>query len=239
MLEMNQMKYKCAIFSVTVMFGMIASATHAVAADEPITGVVVDQNRHVVAWTKGTYDYTPAPEIADGLTTIYTNLGTHYPKGVYTAPVASSIIGPNSPAGPEQWLAVAFKPTKNITIKEIFVAAGYSGLGTNEVTVNLYADKSGIPGKLLQSWHKTDLPPAGSCCDLVEADSKAGIPVKGGTQYWIALEETAKGNFITWNDNSTKTVASKDGIPQATSDGTKWVAHGLITPPPSFGVYGN
>jgi hypothetical protein len=227
------------MWGAAIVFGVVAGGGQAAAVDGPYTGVMLGKDRKVMAWTRGVHGFTMPPPIPKGLTTIFSNLGTHDPKGVYTAPVAYTVTGPGSPTGTEQWLAIQFVPAVTARIKEIYVAAGYAGLGQNQVTVSLYSNAGGVPGTLLQSWQEVNLPEAGACCDLVVAKSSPGIQVNSGVPYWIALEPMDQGALIPWSQNSTKTVVPYDELPQAYSDGTTWTAEGMLQSPPAFGIYGN
>jgi len=57
------------------------------------------------------------------LVTIFSNLASKYPKGVYWCCSGYNVMGPNSGVG-EQWMAAAFTPDADGTVTKIEVGAG-------------------------------------------------------------------------------------------------------------------
>jgi hypothetical protein len=179
--------------------------------------------------------YMPLAASSRKRTVIFDNLATLDPKGVYIADTGYTIGGPQSPIG-QIWFAAAFTPAANATITEVDVAAGYIEGTKNEVLVEVYSDASGVPGTALWS-HKASLPPAGDCCVVAKVKDKTGIPVKAGTQYWIAIQsaKNASDIFASWNFNDADQVDSALG---AENDGSGWKAVATL-PNAAFAIYGD
>ena len=143
------------------------------------------------------------------LVTIFSNLASKYPKGVYWCCTGYNVMGPNSGVG-EQWMAAAFTPDADGTVTKIEVSAGWSE-GTNGIVISLNNDDNGMPGQALQTWNVSDLPFFGTCCTLLKVSSQ-GIPVTGGQQYWVMLKTNGRelNTVDAWN------VSDADQIDQAT-----------------------
>jgi hypothetical protein len=139
---------------------------------------------------------------ATKLYTIYSNLGSK--TDAYDDSTGLTVNGPAASGG-EQWVAVPFTPKNNAEVTKIEVAVQYDQ-GTNGVTISLYTDKSGLPGKPLHTWNLTNLPTFGTCCTLDVAKDAKGLNVKKGTQYWIV----ASTNKSTENASDAWDVNYKD-----------------------------
>ena len=154
--------------------------------------------------------YTPAHAPA-GLTTIFSNLGKKYPKGVYECCSGAGVTGPNNVFGDAmRWSAMAFTPASNTTVKRIEIGAGWTNNGTNKLAVSLYSDSGGVPGTEIKRWHASSLPIYTFCCTTVSVHSAVGVPVSAGVQYWIVLrtDNTDPDTAIIWNYNTTNQVDS-------------------------------
>src|SRR5262249_36770525 len=101
---------------------------------------------------------------AFGPVTIFSNIAKKYPNSLYLCCDPYFIDGPTA-GGHMLWDAESFTPASNHTITRIQIAAGYGG-GTNEIVVALYNDNAGVPGTLIKSWRRKNLPLAYSCCAL-------------------------------------------------------------------------
>jgi hypothetical protein len=166
--------------------------------------------------------------------TIFSNLASKYPKGVYWCCSGYNVMGPNSGAG-EQWMAGAFTPDSDRTVTKIEVAAGWSE-GTNGIVISLNNDNNGMPGQALKTWNVSDLPFFGTCCTLLKVSSQ-GIPVTGGQQYWVMLRtNNSELNTVdAWN------VSDADQVDQATIasfSGNEWNVF-QAAPGVAFAVKGN
>lgn len=171
-----------------------------------------------------------------GLVTIFSNLATTYPNGLYWCCTGYNVMGPNSGAG-VQWMAAAFTPDANHTVTQIDVGAGYSQQGTNGIVVSLNLDRNGKPGKALKKWVASGLPSFGTCCGLVTVSDNSGIQVNGGQQYWIVLS-TNKSETDTvdgWNVDDTDQVNMST---LASYSGTKWYVF-QASPGVAFAVSGS
>jgi hypothetical protein len=211
--------------------GAVPGVTSALAAPEP--GTVVDHGGKVVLLRHKAGSYTPPLAHKSKIPAIYENFAPSYPKGLYYAAEGASLSGPHTIHG-QYWQAAAFTPAATATVKEVDVAAGYIN-GTNKVTIGLYADASGVPGKELWS-HATALPDFGDCCAIVALDDKAKVQVVAGTQYWVVMTTPAKSADLmaAWNLNVFDQV--DPGI-VAINTGTGWLA-GSAQTQYAFGVYG-
>jgi len=141
---------------------------------------------------------TPGTELG----IIYSNLGTE--DDVYDCCTALTSAGSASPVGEAVEVANAFTPATDATISQVQMALAYA-LGTNAITVSLRSDDNGLPGTAIAQWAPTDLPSLDTCCDLMTQDFPDGIPVIGGTQYWLVVRQTsASGDaWNAWNLNTT------------------------------------
>ena len=137
-----------------------------------------------------------------GLSTIYSNLGTE--DDVYDCCTALTSAGSTSPVGVAVEVANGFTPAVDATIGQVQVALGYA-LGTNAISVSLRSDDNGLPGAVIAQWTPANLPSLGTCCDLVTQDFPTGIPVTGGTQYWLVVRQTSANPdaWNAWNLNTT------------------------------------
>ena len=211
-----------------------AVAVNTVATAAPADDISLSDDKRIVTANHGVRSFTPAQVNKARLTPIYDNFATHYPKGVYIASSGYAVGGPNSAVG-QLWLASAFKPAQSATITEVDVAAGYIEGTKNLVLVSIYADKSGVPGKMLWS-QKTRLPTEGDCCAVAKLPNQSGVAVTAGTQYWVGITTLPTGSdtFASWNFNDTDQV---DPGLTAENQGSGWVA-GTSLPNVAFGVYG-
>ena len=145
--------------------------------------------------------YLPPQEVPQGLTEIYSNLGTD-PQNLYDYIDTWLVSGPKSHAGFSAFIAMPFTPTSNAHVYQVRTAVLWygEGNGADQVNISIYEDSHGQPGEVLAGpVTVTNLPAAYSCCQLAVADFSSGVPVKGGTQYWVVADtpETGQGsNFL-------------------------------------------
>jgi hypothetical protein len=96
-------------------------------------------------------------------------------------------------------LAMAFTPGRDALDRKIQLGLA-SVSGNNALSISLHADDGGMPGKALQTFVVTDMPPEGNCCE-VEAAGPVNILVRKGRAYWVVAK--ANGNTQAgWNFNS-------------------------------------
>jgi hypothetical protein len=129
-----------------------------------------------------------------------------------------------------------FTPSTSISVTEIDAAVEWIE-GTDEVDIGLYTDADGVPGTLLKSFKATNLQGNAGCCGFAVGKDKQGIPVTGGTPYWIAVTTDPDGanTFANWMFNSSDQL---DAVPSAVNKGSGWVSNGGAVPAASFAVYG-
>lgn len=141
------------------------------------------------------------PLAPEGLVTIYSNLGTG--DQVYNCCTALTSSGPSSPLSETVEVANAFTPTADFTITQVQGAFGYA-IGTNAVTVSIRSDNNGVPGAILKQWYPKRLSSLGTCCNLATKNFSEGIPVTGGTQYWLVVRQCVASSdaWNGWNLNS-------------------------------------
>jgi hypothetical protein len=138
---------------------------------------------------------------SQGLATIYSNLGTG--AKVYDCCTALTSSGPSSPLGETVEVANAFTPSADSTISQVQVALGYA-LGTKAILVSIRSDNNGVPGAVIKQWSPKTFSSLGECCTLVTKNFPAGIPVSGGTQYWLVVRQsvTSADAWNGWNLNT-------------------------------------
>jgi len=169
-----------------------------------------------------------------GLAKIHSNLGSK--TDAFDDGVSWSITGPDNPRWHTGYLAMPFTPKVNSTAKEILIALGYVTGGFNKGSISIFTDAQGVPGKPLKTWATGNFPREGQCCKLVALKDSSGVPLQGGTQYWIVAHTGPHSaaaqyqwNFV-WNDAQGK-VAFLNGN---TKD--KWLPyHDNLA---AFAVYG-
>jgi hypothetical protein len=131
-----------------------------------------------------------------------------------------------------EMVANGFVPKANHIVTEVQVGATYVQ-GTNTLVVSLNQDNKGVPGKVLHTWHFSNLPLFGSCCTLQTAKYAKGIPVKKGKLYWVVLrpQKQFQDTYDVWNDN----IGGKQGT-WANNTGSGWNASFQMLG--GFGVFG-
>jgi len=143
--------------------------------------------------------YMPPQEVPQGMTEIYSSLGSD-PKNLYDYIDTWLVAGPNSVAGFSNFVAMPFTPKSNAHVLAVRTAVLWYGSGAEQVNLSIYQDSQGAPGKLLAGpVTVTNLPKAFSCCQLAVADFSSGVPVNGGTQYWVVADTPTSGqgsNFL-------------------------------------------
>ncbi len=167
--------------------------------------------------------------------TIFSNLATDYPKGLYWSFQGATVGG----AAPyTQFVAGGFTPTDNATATEVQVAVGNFGDGKSTYTLSIDADDSGVPGKALASTTITSMTAFGTCCGLITAKFKNGVALTGGTPYWVAITLDSKqlkaGDDGAWNLATTDQV---DAAPFAYNQNNAGWKSAPTTQPPAFGVF--
>jgi hypothetical protein len=212
----------------------VAVSTAAVAASTPGVSLSLDK-RTVTATSHGTTQVTPNFIRKPGSATIYSNLATKYPNGIYFSGEGDTLCGPDCALNESIEVGGAFTPTANATAKEVDAAVGYIE-GTDSITLAIYSDNSGVPGTALWSGSTKTLPTFGDCCGLAVAKIKGGLALTAGTQYWVVATTDKKQTttFAAWNLATTNQITA---APAAYNDnGTGWTGYTTILPP-AFAVY--
>jgi hypothetical protein len=134
-------------------------------------------------------------ETPQGLTTIYSSLGTD-PKNLYNYIDTWLVSGPNSLVEISDFIALPFTPKSDSHISQVRAAILWYGNGADQVNLSIYKDSKGHPGGLLSGpVTATHLPKSFTCCLLAVANF-ASVPVNGGTRYWLVANtpKTGKGS---------------------------------------------
>jgi hypothetical protein len=207
------------LLGVLVFVGLFA-LIHVAAWGQAGNGEAIKLNggRNVISVTAPSQPITPAVRQSPGLVTIYSNLG----KGgkVYNQNAGVGVLGNDAGQMLPEMVGTAFRPKADHVVTEIQVGATHVQ-GTNVLVVSLNQDNKGVPGKVLHTWHFSNLPVFGSCCTLQTAKYAKGIPVKKGKLYWVVLRPQVKfqDTYDVWDDN----YAEKQGT-WANNTGTGWNA---------------
>ena len=183
---------------------LLAIATLTLTASPKISYEFSADGRFVSA-TNAPVATIPGPLPDAQLKTIASNFST-YPLATYFSIWGNTIAqgGANFPF--QAWVADAFTPTADATVTKIEVSAGRQGGGFAGFEIGLYSDAGGIPGTVLKSVHipGSKLSIYGQCCAVTTANLGAGVKVKAGTQYWVAVTTTPSDTDIyAWAFNST------------------------------------
>ena len=192
---------KKVVFLTTLMIVLLLASLPLPAASK--NGIVVSQNGRQMIATQTPSQVIPAIEDDAKLATISGNLST-YKYGTFFCCFGWTIAGPNSELGLGQYIAVPFTPSKTMHVNKVEAAVGYYTANV-PVTLSVNEDSNGLPGNPIKSWNAKVPYPYGECCTLVSASSKAGVPVTGGTQYWLVVgASTDNSDFYGgWADNTT------------------------------------
>ena len=230
---------KNVLYASVVAIAAVASAIAGTTRDDPGSNAITIQGpqaKMTILANAPAQSMLTANEAGKGLVTIFSSLASKYPKGIYWCCTGYNVMGSNSGVG-EQWMGGAFTPSIDHTLTQVEVAVGYSGQGPNGVVISVNRDNGGIPGKALKKWSVSGLPRFGTCCTTVVKTDRSGIPLAGGSQYWIVLStnSTETDTVDGWN------VSDADQVDQAnfaSYDGTTW--HTFQTAPGlAFAVKGS
>jgi len=193
--------------------------------------VTINGGKMTVAMMGPSKFFTPMERDEPGLKTIYSNLGTG--STVYNCCSGWTISAVGSVIGQQNWIGEAFTPTKDATVTRLKVGVGYV-TGSNGVVIGLWSDKNNVPGKILKSWGKFNLPTFGTCCTVKVENAAAGIPVKAGVQYWVVVKTGPKSSD-TWDAFNLSNSANGT---LANNTGSGWVNLGT-NQQAAFAVLGN
>ena len=129
-----------------------------------------------------------AQDSARGLYKIYSNLGRTV-GGVCYDPHEGWNVGLGLST------AMPFTPKADAKLSEI-VLGMFNNAGGDFARVSLNDDANGLPGKAIHTWvvGKLGMYQWHSCYVSI-AKSRTGLPLKGGTQYWVV----AVAPYTTWD----------------------------------------
>jgi hypothetical protein len=232
------MRYACRI----VMCGVVmVSAVNTLSAQTKhvVRNAVTTKDKQITFVTASTGVNTPYDNETAGLKTIFSNLATVYPKGLYWCCEGATISGPNiPPLFIEWWHAAAFTPTFNATMKKVVVSIGYLSGNDTSVILSINADNAGIPGTVLEQWTVNDLGEAGTCC-TVQTKQSSGVTLTSGQQYWIVASTGQYSDVnASWNlaDNDQVDFFLNAGYTNQNGSNT-WVSSS-VNQNVVFGVFG-
>jgi len=97
--------------------------------------------------------------------------------------------------------------------------------GTNSTQLAIYADKKGVPGKMLWSGDVDNLPEFGSTSTTTVNAKVKGVKIKANKPFWVAVQ-TDSNSSNTWNAwNQSETT----NAPLAENTGSGWTNYGSTT----------
>ena len=202
---------------VLICLGMLVFANVAVWAQANDGMVRINGGRNAILMRAPSQPFTPAVQPPTNLVTIYSTLG----KGdhVYSTLSGFGILGTDTGQMLPQMVANGFRPKADHVVTEVQVGATHLQ-GTNVLVVSLNADNHGAPGRVLHTWHFSNLPVVWSCCTLQTGKYAKGIKVTKGKLYWVVLspEKQFQDTWDVWADN----FAEKQGHYFSNNTGTGW-----------------
>jgi hypothetical protein len=171
----------------------------------------------------------PGAFIPEGTVTIYSNFAPSYsydPNDGWTE------SGPDSGVGPFMQ-AMAFTPTKGTyLLTRLDVALGWIS-GTNGYTLELRADRGGVPGRKIAAWRVTGLPTFGSNNTIETIRVHDLILLLPRHQYWL-VPVPASDEWGAWNENTV--IAAGNGA-LSVDGGATWTPTSF-SPNGAFDVLG-
>ena len=197
----------------TAAFGFAATAAVAaptLSKDGTVTSVAKQP------FTGGFY-HAHAPK---GGTVIFDSIG----GGGYNCCSGWTVSAAGSVIAAQYWPAIQITPTKSGTITKIDAGVGWV-TGTNSADLAIYADKGGVPGKMLWSGDVTDLPTFGDT-STETADAKVKkVKIKANKPFWVAVQTDSNSpdTWDAWNQSETTNA------PLAENDGSGWTNYGSTT----------
>jgi hypothetical protein len=196
------------------------------------TGIVkLNGGRNAILRMAPAQPVTPAGLPPANLVKIYSTLGTG--NHVYSKRSGVGILGTDTGQMLPEMVANGFRPKADHLVTEIQVGATHMQ-GTNVLVVSLNQDNHGVPGKVLHTWHFSNLPDVWSCCTLQTGKYAKGIPIQKGKLYWVVLrpEKQFQDTWDMWADN----FAVKQGKYVSYNTGSGWSTSYQVLS--SVGVFG-
>jgi hypothetical protein len=241
-MEATIVKKKSVVIFGVVVLTLIALAALA-ASPNPYT---FSQNGRTVTSNEAPSSAMPSNHDTT-LKTIAGNLST-YKFGVFFCCFGNTIAAgpPNFPF--QTWVAIPFTPTADATVTRVEASVGtFGGSDAGAFRLQLLADNNNSPGTSIKNFPISTEPTYGACCTLDIGNDQAGIPVKKGTQYWLAVTTSAKQTAFAggWAFNSTDMrsheIASwcKGSSTYCGTNSGVWVVGQSGDPLPGYAILGN
>jgi hypothetical protein len=151
--------------------------------------------------------------VPKGGTVIFDSIGS----GGYDCCSGWTVSAAGSPIGAQYWPAIQITPTASGKLTLIEAGVGFVE-GTNSAELAIYADSSGIPGKMLWSGDVDDLPTFGSTSTTTVDAKVKGVKIKANTPFWVAVQtdSNSSNTWDAWNQSETTNA------PLAENDGSGW-----------------
>ena len=197
----------------TAAFGFAATAALAaptLSKDGAVTSVAKQP------FTSGFYHV----HVPKGGTVIFDSIGS----GGYNCCSGWTVSAAGSVIGEQFWPAIQITPTSSGKVTEIEAGVGYV-TGTNSAELAIYADASGIPGKMLWSADADNLPVFGSTSTSTVTAKVTKVKLKANTPFWVAVQTDANSpdTWDAWNQSETTDATL------AENDGSGWTNEGNTT----------
>jgi len=155
-----------------------------------------------------------------GATVIFDSIGS----GGYYCCEGWTVSASGSAVGAQYWPAIQITPTGKGKVTQIVAGVGYV-TGTNSAELAIYADSSGVPGKLLWSGDVDNLPTFGSSSTTTVSAAVSKVKLKANTPFWVAVQTDSNSSdtWDAWNFSNTTDA------PLAENDGSGWTNEGSTT----------
>ncbi|HEX4158745.1 MAG TPA: hypothetical protein VHY79_09730 [Rhizomicrobium sp.] len=151
-----------------------------------------------------------------GATVIFDSIGSGY-----NCCDGWTISGPSSAIGEQIWSASQITPTVSGKVKSIAAGVGYV-TGSNAAELAIYADASGLPGKMLWSADVSNLPTFGTTSTMTVGGKVTKVKLKANTPIWVAVQTDANSSD-TWDAWD---VSNTTDAPLAQNTGSGWTNFG-------------
>jgi hypothetical protein len=162
----------------------------------------------------GSFHHVRTPK---GATVIFDSIGS----GGYNCCSGWTISGPSSEIGEQIWDAIQITPTGKGSVTTIAAGVGFV-TGSNAAELAIYADSSGLPGKMLWSGDVSNLPVFGDSTTGTVGGKVKKVKLKANTPIWVAVQTDSNSSdtWDAWNQSET-TDATLAG-----NDGAGWTSYG-------------
>ncbi|HEX3667425.1 MAG TPA: hypothetical protein VHU23_19540 [Rhizomicrobium sp.] len=150
-------------------------------------------------------------------TVIFDSIGS----GGYNCCNGWTISGPSSAIGEQIWDAIQITPTGKGKVQTIAAGVGFV-TGSNAAELAIYADSSGLPGKMLWSGDVSNLPVFGDSSTGTVGGKVKKVKLKPNTPIWVAVQTDSNSSdtWDAWNESETTNAIL------AGNDGAGWTSFG-------------